>query len=114
MSKRFLGRAFLYALPASALLSASCLSIGLTAELLPPGFRPLPVGVHALRGGNVVIKPGESLTNGTIVIRDGIISAVGANVAIPEDARIWEMKGHTIYAGFIESVFGNLEPPTVL
>src|SRR3954470_4566736 len=103
MSKRFLGRAFLYALLASALLSASYLSIGLTAELLPPGFRPLPVGVHALRGGNVVIKPGESLTNATIVIRDGIISAVGANVAIPEDARIWEMKGHTIYAGFIES-----------
>ena len=32
----------------------------LSAELLPPGFRPLPLGVHALAGGTVVIKPGWS------------------------------------------------------
>jgi hypothetical protein len=31
------------------------------SDLLPPGFRPLPLGVHALVGGRVVIKPGEVL-----------------------------------------------------
>ena len=29
------------------------------SDLLPPGFRPLPLSVHALVGGKVVIKPGE-------------------------------------------------------
>ena len=71
-------------------------------DLLPPGFRPLPVGVHALVGGKVVVKPGEVIDGGTIVIRDGLIQAVGKDVAAPEDARIWDMKGMTIYAGFID------------
>ena len=71
-------------------------------ELLPPGFRPAPPGVHALVGGRIVIKPGEVLDSGTVIIRDGLIQAVGANVAIPSNARVWDMKGSTIYAGFIE------------
>ena len=61
---------------------------GLTAELLPPGFRPAPLGVHALVGGKVVIKPGEVLENGTIEIHDGLIKAVGKDAAPPADARL--------------------------
>src|SRR6185369_919650 len=72
------------------------------AELLPPGFRPLPLGVHALVGGRVVIRPGEVIEPATIVIRDGLLQAVGTNAAVPPDARVWDMKGMTIYAGFIE------------
>ena len=72
------------------------------AELLPPGFRPRPLGVHALVGGKVVTKPGESLDSATILIRDGFIEAVGRDVALPADARVWDTKGLTIYAGFIE------------
>jgi imidazolonepropionase-like amidohydrolase len=72
------------------------------AELLPPGFRPVPLGVHALVGGKVVVKPGDVVSNGTIVIRDGLINAVGPNPTVPEDARVWDMKGTTIYAGFID------------
>jgi imidazolonepropionase-like amidohydrolase len=49
-----------------------------------------------------VIKPGEVLDSGTIVIRDGRIKAVGKDVAAPADARVWDMKGTTIYAGFID------------
>src|SRR5439155_11404663 len=74
----------------------------LSAKLLPPGFRPLPLGVHALAGGKVVIKPGEVLEHATIVIRDGFIQAVGPEVAPPADARVWDLKGLTIYAGFID------------
>ena len=72
------------------------------SDILPPGFRPLPLGVHALVGGRVVIKPGELLEEGTIVIRDGLIKAVGRDVPLPADARIWDMKGMTVYAGFID------------
>lgn len=72
------------------------------AELLPPGFHPAPPGVHALVGGKVVVQPGEILDPGTIVIRDGAIQAVGTSLVVPADARVWDLKGATIYAGFIE------------
>jgi len=72
------------------------------SDLRPPGFRPLPLGVHALVGGRIVTQPGEVLESGTVVIRDGFIMAVGANVSPPADARIWDMNGMTLYAGFID------------
>jgi imidazolonepropionase-like amidohydrolase len=50
-----------------------------------------------------VIKPGETLDPATIIIRDGYIEAVGKSIAPPADARVWDVKGLTIYAGFIES-----------
>jgi imidazolonepropionase-like amidohydrolase len=34
--------------------------------------------------------------------RDGYIEAVGKEVTAPADARVWDLKGMTIYAGFIE------------
>src|SRR2546426_10191728 len=85
----------------------------LGAELLPPGFRPLPLGVHALVGGKIVTKPGEVIDGGTIVIRDGLIKAVGKDVTPPPDARVWDMKGTTIYAGFIDAylVMGTTNAP---
>jgi imidazolonepropionase-like amidohydrolase len=91
--------------PLAGLLPAS--------DILPPGFRPLPLGVHALVGGRVAIKPGEFLEEGTIVIRDGFIKAVGKEAAPPADARVWDMKGTTIYAGFIDAylVLGGTNSP---
>src|SRR5262249_38662488 len=96
-----------------SLLALLIQSRAIAVDLLPPGFRPLPPGVHALVGGKVIVKPGETIENGTVVIRDGLIEAVGKDVAPPADARIWDMKGLTIYAGFIESYFpmGGTNPP---
>jgi hypothetical protein len=90
------------------------LTDSLTAvELLPPGFRPLPLGVHALVGGKVVVRPGEVLDGGTIIIRDGLIKEVGKDVVAPADARVWDMKGMTVYAGFIDAylVSEGTNPP---
>ena len=90
------------AFTALLLLVAPCLLRAAPAELLPPGFRPVPPGVHALVGAKVVIKPGEVLDSATIIIRDGYIEKVGKDVTPPPDARVWDMKGLTIYAGFID------------
>src|SRR4051794_22597360 len=84
------------------LLLISSLSHGHAGQILPPGFRPLPLGAHALIGGKVIVKPGEEIDSATIVIRDGLIKAVGKELTPPDDARIWDMKGLTIYAGFID------------
>ena len=53
------------------------------ADILPPGNRAVPPGVHALVGGKVVVKPGQVLDSATVLLRDGLIEAVGANVTAP-------------------------------
>ena len=72
------------------------------AELLPPGHLPEPPGVHFLTGATVVVRPGEEIVNGGILIRGGRIAAVGSDLQAPEEARVWELDGQTIYAGFID------------
>src|SRR5687767_12671111 len=72
------------------------------AEILPPGHRPAPPGVHAFTGGKIVVKPGEVIAEGTLLIRDGFIVAAGKDLTPPADARVWNMKGLTIYPGFID------------
>ena len=58
--------------------------------------------VHAFTGANVIVAPGVRLEVGTVIVRDGIIEAVGEAPAIPADARVWALDGRTIYAGFID------------
>src|SRR5262245_40383579 len=59
------------------------------AEFLAPGFRPIPTGTHALTDAKVIPKPGQSIYLGTVVIRDGLIVAVGKDIPITKEARRW-------------------------
>jgi imidazolonepropionase-like amidohydrolase len=47
------------------------------------------------------------IANGTIVIRDGLIVALGANVAVPADARVIDGTGLTVYPGLFDA-FGSI------
>ena len=78
-------------------------------EILPAGHTPESLGLHALRGGTVMMRPGLVIEDGTILIRNGKIEAVGTGVEIPEHARVWDMTGLTIYPGFIDP-FLTLKP----
>jgi imidazolonepropionase-like amidohydrolase len=42
-----------------------------------------PRGTFAIRNARIVTVSGADIENGTVVIRDGKIEAVGANVSIP-------------------------------
>jgi imidazolonepropionase-like amidohydrolase len=90
---------------AVALLGAGGMAIPLFSfdGLRPPAHRPLAGSVHALVGGRVVLRPGQELENATIVLRDGRIADVGTDTAVPVDARVHDMSGTTIYAGFIDA-----------
>jgi len=57
---------------------------------------------HAITGARLVLAPGQVVENGTLVMRDGLIVAAGANVAVPAGARVWPLPGRTVYAGFID------------
>ncbi|HET9326310.1 MAG TPA: amidohydrolase family protein [Candidatus Eisenbacteria bacterium] len=58
--------------------------------------------VHAIVGARIVTAPGQTIERGTIVLRDGVITAVGADVAVPADARVWQADSLTIYPGLID------------
>ena len=59
--------------------------------------------VHAIVGARIVPAPGQVIEKGTIVMRDGLIVAVGTNVPVPADARVWPGDSLTIYAGLIDA-----------
>ena len=85
------------------LLSYSLLTAQSSQSTLPAeGIRKNDPAVHALKNLTIIPSPGTVIRNGTIIIRDGIIRAVGAGVPIPADAREWDCTGLTAYAGMID------------
>ncbi len=66
------------------------------------GFVRYRSSVHAMVAARVVVKPGQILTNATIIIRDGVHPGRCQGCHLPPDARIWDMKGLTVEAGFID------------
>ncbi len=60
-------------------------------------------GAHAIVNARIVLAPGKVIERGTIVVRDGMVMAVGANIAVPDDARVWNGDSLTVYSGMIES-----------
>lgn len=57
----------------------------------------------AITGGTVYPVSGPKIENGTVLIRDGKIAAVGASVTIPADAERIDARGKWITPGFINS-----------
>jgi imidazolonepropionase-like amidohydrolase len=64
--------------------------------------QPRP-SVVALRGGTLVTVTGGTIPNGTIVLRDGKIAALGANVTIPSGAEVIDVTGKFISPGIIDA-----------
>ncbi len=61
--------------------------------------------VHAFIHARIQVEPGRVLEDATLVVRDGVIAAVGRDVRPPADARIWDCSGRTLYPGFVEPFF---------
>ena len=80
----------------AALLGTGLLSPAAIAETL------------ALRGATVhTLGPAGTLESATVVIKDGLIAAVGTAVAIPADARVIDVTGKIITPGLIDA-YGRL------
>lgn len=59
-------------------------------------------GTYAITNVTVIVSPGKSIERGTVVIRDGLIIAVGQQVVVPPDALIVKADSMYVYAGFID------------
>ena len=58
----------------------------------------------AIRNAKIVTVSGPVIAKGTVVLRHGLIEAVGENVAIPADAWVVDGEGMTVYPGLIDSL----------
>ena len=74
----------------------------LIALSLPFALRADAPHVYAIRGARIVTAAGSPIDNGTIVIRHGIVDAVGASVPVPSEATVIDGAGTTVYPGLID------------
>jgi imidazolonepropionase-like amidohydrolase len=79
-----------------AAILVATLSFTLTGGAAPAGL------TYAIRGAKIVTVSGAVIDNGSVVIRDGVIQAVGASAAIPADAIVTDGAGLTVYPGLID------------
>ncbi len=68
----------------------------------PSRYQAPPSGLVALTGATVLTGTGQRIENGTIIIRDGKIEAVGAALPVPAGATIVDAAGRWITPGVID------------
>jgi imidazolonepropionase-like amidohydrolase len=58
----------------------------------------------AIRNAKIVTVSGPVIAKGTVIVRHGLIEAVGENVPVPADAWVVDGEGMTVYPGLIDSL----------
>jgi imidazolonepropionase-like amidohydrolase len=90
----------------AALLALIGLSLAtpLPAQLGRPGAERAAPTAYAITNARIVTAATPAtIERGTIVIRNGVIQALGASVATPADARVIDGNGLTVYPGLIDA-----------
>jgi len=82
-------------------VAAGVLAVGLGLVAAPArAERPR---VYAITNVKIVAAPGRVIDQGTVVLRDGLIEAVGAKVIVPPDAVEIDGTGKIVYPGLIDA-----------
>jgi len=88
-----------HALPVLLLL------LGLPSSGFPAGAQSSsPPAVYAIVGARIEVGDGRVIEKGTVVLRDGLIEAAGANVTVPPNAEVIRGAGLVVYPGFIDAI----------
>src|SRR5690606_31629754 len=75
-----------------------CMSVDTAAMPAQPTTRTV-----AVVGGHVVPVTADPIPGGTVLITDGRIVAVGADVEVPDDAEVVDASGRWVLPGFVEA-----------
>jgi imidazolonepropionase-like amidohydrolase len=85
--------------------SSRAVALALAASLAIPAWtQNAATTSYAIKGGKVFTLAGPAIENGTVLIRDGKIAAVGAGIAIPSDAQVIDATGLEVYPGMFDPV----------
>lgn len=79
----------------AACVAAAAVTFGFAARAEAPR-------TYAVKGARIVTVAGAPIQSGTIVLRNGLIDAVGADVVAPADAVTIDGAGMTVYPGLID------------
>lgn len=85
---------------------AAALGLGIVCAVPLTAQKHVP-STYAITGARIVPVSGPAIDTGTIVMRDGVITAVGARVTVPADAVTIDGSGLSVYPGLIDS-YGSL------
>ena len=77
------------------------LALALVAALTLAAGAKAP-DILVIAGAKVVPVSGSAIENATIILRGGVIDAVGAGLTIPAGAQVIDGKGLTVYPGLID------------
>jgi imidazolonepropionase-like amidohydrolase len=72
--------------------------------LLVAGPAAAPPPYYAIRNARIVPVTGSVIERGTIVLSEGLITAVGASVTVPPEAEVIDGTGLTVYPGLIDAL----------
>ena len=73
------------------------------AQTTPPnGIRTKTPDLKAFINATIVVSPVRTIENGTLIIKDGKVQNVGTGLPIPSGATVIDLKGKTIYPGFVD------------
>ena len=75
-----------------------------SVEAQPRPTRPDVPRHYAITGARVVTVSGQTLDNATVVVNDGVITAVGRNANVPAGAWVIDGSGKTVYPGFVDAM----------
>ena len=74
-----------------------------TAEPFPSTYKPLPSRTTLITNATVLTAAGPVIQRGSVLMRDGKIEAVGANVSAPSDATVIDANGKWVTPGIIDT-----------
>ncbi|HEX8173991.1 MAG TPA: amidohydrolase family protein [Pyrinomonadaceae bacterium] len=87
---------------AASLFAGARASAQQPAAITAQQGRNLPQGLYAIRNARIVTVSGPVIESGTIVVREGKIESVGANVTVPAGAQELDARGLSVYPGMID------------
>jgi imidazolonepropionase-like amidohydrolase len=90
--------------PAAAKSGAGLGAISLpNADPFPSTYRPFPSRTTLIRNATVMTAAGPTIANASVLLRDGKIVGVGANLAAPSDAVVIDGTGKYVTPGLIDT-----------
>jgi imidazolonepropionase-like amidohydrolase len=78
-------------------VAAFCISLKASAQSQPSS-------TYAITHAKIFTLAGAPIEDGTLVIRDGKVAAVGANVEVPPGAQVIDAKGLQVYPGLFDPI----------
>lgn len=73
------------------------------ADLYASSYRPLPSVPTLITGATVLTAAGDRIENGSVLLRDGRIAAVGQSIETPSGAVVIDAKGKWVTPGVIDA-----------